>query len=239
MPDDRNDIPQYQDGYDDDRDSRQEEFEVEEVDDSQPRTRKRRAVQPSGRSWGKILLILFGVGALSMALCCGGILWFGSKSLEMIEDPVKIAAAQQEIVTIQTMPGLQPRMAMKMNLAVMGMTVVAYEGAGQTTLMLMQMQIAGQSDEQLQQNFRQQGNKDQKNFQVESSETRKIKVDGTERDFLFAKGKIVPDHGDAIPVRQVSGMFPSRQGMGYLIVSMGEESYDEAAIIQMIESIKK
>ncbi len=74
--------------------------------------------------------------------------------------------------------------------------------------MLMQMQIAGQSDEQLQQNFRQQGNKDQKNFQVESSETRKIKVDGTERDFLFAKGKIVPDQGDAIPVRQVSGCFP-------------------------------
>lgn len=239
MPDDRNDIPQYQDGYDDDRDSQQEDFEVEEVDESQPRTRKRRAVQPSGRSLGKILLILFGVSALSMALCCGGVLWFGSKSLEMIEDPVKIAAAQQEIVDIQALPGLQPKMAMKMNLAIMGMTIVAYDGAGQTTLMLMQMQVAGQTDEQLQQNFRQQGNKNQKNFQVESSETRKIKVDGTERDFLFEKGKFVSEQGSAMPVRQVSGMFPSRQGMGFLIVSVNEESYDEPAIIQMIESIKK
>ncbi len=239
MPDDRNDIPQYQDGYDDDRDSQQEDFEVEEVDESQPRTRKRRAVQPSGRSLGKILLILFGVSALSMALCCGGVLWFGSKSLEMLEDPVKIAAAQQEIVDIQALPGLQPKMAMKMNLAIMGMTIVAYDGAGQTTLMLMQMQVAGQTDEQLQQNFRQQGNKNQKNFQVESSETRKIKVDGTERDFLFEKGKFVSEQGSAMPVRQVSGMFPSRQGMGFLIVSVNEESYDEPAIIQMIESIKK
>ncbi len=114
-----------------------------------------------------------------------------SKSIEMIEDPVKIAAAQQEIVEIQALPGLRPRMAMKMNLAVVGMTMVGYEGGGQTSMLLMQMQVAGQSDEQLQQNFRQQGGKNQKNFQVESSETRKIKVDGTERDFLFAKGKIL------------------------------------------------
>lgn len=239
MPDDRNDIPQYQDGYDDDRDSQQEDFEVEEVDESQPRTRKRQAVQPSGRSWGKILLILFGVSAFSVALCCGGVLWFGSKSIEMTEDPVKIAAAQQEIVDIQALPGLQPKMAMKMNLAIMGMTTVAYQGAGQTNMVLMQMQVAGQTDEQMQQNFRQKGNQNQDHLQVESSETRKIKVDGTERDFLFVKGKIVPDQGAAIPVRQVTGMFPSRQGMAFLIVTVNEESYDELAVIQMIESIKK
>jgi hypothetical protein len=242
MPDNRNDIPQYQDGFDDDRFSEQEgadDVEVEQVDDSQPRTRKRRVAPPAGRSWGKILLILFGVGVLSMALCCGGVVWFGSKSIEMIEDPVKIAAAQQEIVDIQSLPGLRPRMAMKMNLAVVGMTMVGYEGGGQTSMLLMQMQVAGQTDEQLQQNFRQQGGKNQKNFQVESSETRKIKVDGTERDFLFAKGKILPEQGDSIPVRQVTGMFPSRQGMGFLIVTVDEESYDEPAVIQMIESIKK
>ncbi len=34
-------------------------------------------------------------------------------------------------------------------------------------------------------------------------------------------------------------MFPSRQGMGFLIVTVDEESYDEPAVIQMIESIKK
>lgn len=242
MSDNRNDIPQYQDGFEDDRFSDQEhadDLEVEQVDESLPRTRKRRVAPPAGRSWGKILLILFGVGALCMALCCGGVLWFGSKSIEMIEDPVKIAAAQQEIVDIQALPGLQPRMAMKMNLAVVGMTMVGYEGGGQTNMLLMQMQVAGQTDDQLQQNFRQQGGKNQKNFQVESSETRKIKVDGAERDFLFAKGKILPEQGDSIPVRQVTGMFPSRQGMGFLIVTVDEESYDEPAVIQMIESIKK
>lgn len=243
MPQDRNEIPQYQDGDDDDRfpyqDDSSEEFEVEQVDESRPRTRKRPVAATGGRSWLKILLILFGVGVVSMALCCGGVLWWGSKSLQMTEDPVKIAAAQQEIAEIQVMPNLQPKVAMTMNLGIMNMRVVGYNSAGRSSLMLMQMQLAGQSDEQMQQNFRQQGQQRNDQFRVETAETRKITVGGVERDFLFAKGTIQPEGGAPMAARQITGMFPSRNGMGYLIVTIEEGDYDEAAVVKMIESIKK
>lgn len=243
MSQDRNDIPQYQDGDDDDRypnrNERSEEFDVEEVDESSPRTRRRRVVETGGRSWGKILLILLGVGAVSLALCCGGALWFWNRSFEMTEDPVKVVAAQQEIAEIQLLPNQQPLFAMKMNLGLMNMTLVAYKSTGRSSMMLMQMKMTGMTEDEMQQNFRKEGQKKNDQFQEESSETQKIKVDGVEREFLFAKGKLQSGGGPAVAARQITGMFPSRNGMGYLIVTIEEEVYDEAAVIQMIESIKK
>lgn len=157
----------------------------------------------------------------------------------MTEDPVKVVAAQQEIAEIQLLPNQQPLFAMKMNLGLMNMTLVAYKSTGRSSMMLMQMKMTGMTEDEMQQNFRKEGQKKNDQFQEESSETQKIKVDGVEREFLFAKGKLQSGGGPAVAARQITGMFPSRNGMGYLIVTIEEEVYDEAAVIQMIESIKK
>ena len=103
------------------------------------------------------------------------------------------------------------------------------------------MQIAGQTDEQMQQAFRQQAGQHQQNaqFKIESSETKTLKVDGQDRDFLFAKGAMTPQGGAGIPVRMVTGMFPSKGGMGFIQYSIDEAAYDEAAVIKTIESIHK
>ena len=37
----------------------------------------------------------------------------------------------------------------------------------------------------------------------------------------------------------VTGMFPSKDGMGFIQYSIDETTYDEAAVIQTIESIHK
>lgn len=233
------DQSQYSD--DDEFDARDDGYEEDEaVTDSEPRQRKRRAAAPPPKSsWWKTLLILFGVSGLMMALCCGGGIWYASKSFDFNDDPVKAAAVQKEIVDLQILPELKPQGSMAMNLGVFQMKLVAYTSANSESMMLMEMQVAGQTEDQMQQSFRQQGQKQNDHFQMESSETRKLKVMGVERDFLFAKGKIQQPGGAAIPARQVTGMFPSKNGMGYLLLNASEDNYQEAAVIQMIESIQK
>jgi len=202
---------------------------------SKPRKQK----AGGGTNWGKVILILLGVGGISLALCCGVGYYFFQNALT--QDPVKIAAMQKEIVEIDLPAGLQPAMGMNMNFGVMTMTMAMYNPNQTTSLMLMQMQLSGQTEEQMQQAFSQQAGQQQQNaqFKMESSETKTIKVDGQDRNFIFAKGTISPPSGTATPVRMVTGMFPSKNGMGFIQYSIDETTYDEAAVIKTIESIHK
>ena len=210
-------------------------------DDNQgaPKLRKRKD-QSGGTNWGKIILILCGVGAISLALCCGVGYYFASKAFKMESDPVKIAAMQKEIVEIDIPAGMQPKMGMNMNLGVMTMKMVMYNPEQASTLMLMQMQVTGQTDEQMQQAFRQQAGQQQNaQFRIESSETKTVKINGEDRDFLFAKGTVTPPGGQATPARMITGMFPAKNGMGFIQYSIDETKYDEAAVIKTLESIHK
>jgi hypothetical protein len=218
------------------------QFEDEDQDSgrgsSKPRKQK---VQAAGTNWGKVILILCGVGAVSLALCCGVGYYFFSKAFKMETDPVKIAVMQKEIVEIDIPADMQPAMGMNMNLGVMTMKIVAYNPNQSSTLMLMQMQVTGQTDEQMQQSFRQQAGQQQNaQFRIESSETKTVKINGEDRDFLFAKGTITPPGGAAaIPARMITGMFPAKTGMGFIQYSIDETKYDEAAVIKTLESIHK
>ncbi len=200
--------------------------------------RKTRAPS-AGTNWGKIILILGGVGAVSLALCCGGGYYMLKDAMTI--DPVKVAARQKEIIEIDIPQGLQPAMGMNMNFGVMKMKMVMYNPGNATSLMLMEMQITGQTEEQMKQAFSQQANQQQQQaqFRVESSETKKIKIDGVERDFQFAKGTITPQGGKPVPARMISGLFPSKTAMGFISYTIKEEDYNEAAVIKTLESIHK
>ena len=92
----------------------------------------------------------------------------------------------------------------------------------------------------MKQAFSQQGNQQQnQQFRVESSETKKIKIDGTDREFLFAKGTLTPQNGQPAPARMITGLFPSKTAMGFITYTIAESNYDEAAVIKTIESIHK
>ncbi len=221
--------------YDDD------EFEDDrDMGEETRKPQRKKVAASSGTNWGKILLILFGVGLVSMVLCCGGFYYFASQAFDMTMEPAKVAAMQKEIIEIDIPPDVQPAMGMNMNLGVVKMKMVAYSPDSGTSLMLMQMQISGQSEEQMRDAFRQQAGRQQNNtFRQESAETKTVKVDGQDTDFSFAKGTLNPPNAAAKPVRMVTGMFPSKDGMGFIQYSIDEEKYDEAAVIKTLESIHK
>lgn len=215
-------------------------FEDDRADNTE--SRRQKVKSSSGTNWGKILLILLAVGGVSLAICCGVGYFFASRAFQMETDPIKITAMQKEIVEINVPQDLQPQMGMNMNLGIMTMKMVMYNPNMAHSMLLMQMQIAGQTEEQMQQAFRQQAGQQQQNaqFQMESSETKNLKIDGQDRSFVFAKGKITAVAGNApTSVMMITGMFPSKGGMGYIQYSIDEEKYDEAAVIQMLESIHK
>ena len=219
-----------------------DEFEDDrDMGEETSKPRRRRAEPSGGTNWGKILLILFGVGLVSLLLCCGGGYYFARNAFDMTQEPAKIATMQKEIIEIDLPPDVQPAMGMNMNLGVMKMKVVMYSPEAGTSLMLMQMQMAGQTKEQMQSTFNQQAGQQQnnRNFRQESAETKTVKVDGQDIDFMFAKGTLNPPNGAPKPVRMVTGMFPSKDGMGFIQYSIDEEKYDEAAVIKTLESIHK
>ena len=215
--------------FEDDRDMGEE--------DSKPR--RRRAEPSGGTNWGKILLILFGIGLLSIVLCCGGGFYMFKDA--GTDDPAKIALIQKEIVEIDIPADLQPAVGVNVNLFFMKMKMAVYNPQSATSLMLMQMQLAGQSKEQMQASFKQQAGQQQQNrdFRMESSETKTVKIDGQDVDFLIAKGTLNSQGAAAVPVRMVTGMFPSKDGMGFIQYSIDEEKYDKAAVIKTLESIHK
>ena len=164
---------------------------------SKPRRQK---AAGGGTNWGKVILILLGVGGISLALCCGVGYYFLSGAVT--DDPVRIAAMQKEIVEIDVPPAMQPVGGVNMNLGFMKMRMVMYgpQKGSAEMLMLMQMQISGQTEGQMQQAFNQQAGQQQNaQFKLESSETKTIKVDGQDRNFIFAKGTISPPGGTATP----------------------------------------
>ena len=207
-------------------------------DEAPAKSRKTRAPS-SGTNWGKIILILLGVGTVSLALCCGVGYYFVKDAMTL--DPVKIAARQKEIIEIDIPQGMQPGVGMNMNFGVMTMKMVMYNPGQASSMMLMEMQIAGQTEEQMKQAFSQQANQQQNQaqFRVESSETKTIKIDGVDRDFQFAKGTLTPQGGQPTPARMITGLFPSKTAMGFITYTIPEEDYDEAAVIKTLESIHK
>ncbi|MFO1004708.1 MAG: hypothetical protein U0929_02020 [Planctomycetaceae bacterium] len=217
-----------------------DEFEDDrDIGEETRKPRRKREESSGGTNWGKILLILFGVGAVSLLLCCGGGYFLFRNAFDMTQDPAKIAVMQKEIIEIDLPPDVQPAMGMNMNIGVMKMKVVGYSPNSGTSLMLMQMQISGQTKEQMETAFQQQSGQQNKNFRQESAETKTIKVDGQDTDFIFAKGTLNPPNGTSKPVRMVTGMFPSKDGMGFIQYSIDEDKYDEAAVIKTLESIHK
>ena len=203
--------------------------------------RRKRVESSGGTNWGKILLILCGVGAVSLLLCCGGGYYFFRNAFDMTQDPAKIAVMQKEIIEIDVPPDVQPAMGMNMNFGVMKMKIVGYSPDAGTSLMLMQMQITGQTKEQMEASFQQQAGQQQqnRNFRQESAETKTVKVDGQDTDFVFSKGTLNPPNGAPKPVRMITGMFPAKEGTGFIQYSVDEDKYDEAAVIKMLESIHK
>lgn len=203
-----------------------------------------RAAPKKGMSTGaKVAIILGIVFGVCLLVCCGVGGYFANKvGNAMTQDPAKIATIQQSMLTAIEIPAdYTPRMAMDFSLAGQGMKMAVYSpGSGpepspSEMLMLMSMNITA-DEAQMQQQMEQSMGGQQNQIQEESSETKPVQIDGAERSVRFAKGKA--RQGGAA-VRQVSAVFPGKEGTVMLMQIVPEEKWDEAAAIKLLESIKK
>jgi hypothetical protein len=203
--------------------------------------------QKRGMSSGsKVLLILGGVGGLFLLLCCGGLAIVGYKFKEAVgnlvtTDPELIKTRTQDIVTIEVPPGFKPVQAMDM--VVMRMVVYNGDGGDQSSVFMimefdktmMQGNKKQQQDQMLQQMRAQQAQQGSNgDIQVEETQTREFTIAGRKTEFSFVKGK----SNDGKAVRQVTGSFPTVDGVAMLFLMVPEEKYDEAAIDRMLQSIQ-
>ncbi|MCA8990641.1 MAG: hypothetical protein KDA69_05185 [Planctomycetaceae bacterium] len=191
----------------------------------------------------KVLLGLGCGGILGIVVCCGAFTYFASQMMKITDDPNKIAALREEIIGIDIPDTLPPVMGGDMNFFAFKVKMVGYGEAEGHFLLLMGMDIPDanpdQMDQQLKMQANQQLNQQGKNVQIQESETRTLMIDGEERNFVFAKGTMTTKDGQTSDVRQVTGTFRSRNGVGLVIYIIPEEEWNEEQTIQMLESIHK
>ncbi|MEZ5940401.1 MAG: hypothetical protein R3C18_03345 [Planctomycetaceae bacterium] len=190
----------------------------------------------------KVLLGLGCGGILGIVVCCGGFTYLGSRMVNVTEDPDKIAALREEIVGIDIPDTLPPAMGVEMNVMVFKMKMAGFGDQQGEFLMLMGMDIKDADPEQMEQQMKmqanQQMNQQNKDVVITQSETRTLMVDGQERDFVFAQGTM-NQSGTETEIRQVTGSFQARNGVGMVIYIVPEEDWDEEQTIKMLESIRK
>lgn len=191
----------------------------------------------------KVLLALGCGGLLAGLLCCGGIVYFGMNAIQVTEDPQQIAKIQQEVADIELPDSLPPKMGMNMNMfGAFKMKMVGFGDEQAEYLLLMSIEVSGANPADMDQQIRQEANKQMnqqgKEVRITDQETKTLTIDGEEREFSFGKGTMQRDGVD-VAVRQVLGSFPARSGAGLVIYIVGEEEWDEARVIEMIQSIRK
>jgi len=187
----------------------------------------------------KVLIGLAVGGAVCLALCCGLGWYFTSQAMKTTEEPAEIEEIRRGIVNIDLPEDMPPSFGGEFNFGMFQMEMAGYGEQQGKFLMLMQMQVAGLSEEEMKQQFRQQAAQQQnESVRITNSETRTLTIDGQPEEFVFAEGMMQTDEGET-PIRQVTGTFPSREGHGFLMLIVPEEEWNEDEVVEMIESIRK
>jgi len=206
---------------------------------------KSRANDEGMSSTMKVVLIILGAGGVLALICCGGVFYFGKQFADkiqnsMTQEPARIREITSSIVDITIPDVYSPQMAMDFGMMGVQMKMCAYarDGGGDGGGVFI-MEMAGpqnankqQMKQQFQQSLRQQGKSQE--LTIESSETRTFTINGEECQFEFIKGKNSQNNQE---MRQVMGVIPGKSGAAFLMVFETEENWDEAAIVQMIESM--
>ncbi len=197
----------------------------------------------SGMSGWLKLLIGFGIAStIGVAICCGLGVWFFTQNMKFTTDPAEIAAQTKEIASIQIPEDFKPEIGMRMSIG-MKMNVVAYSRKPSGSLALVQVTVPGQVDgnnqmgeeemkKSMEQQLERQGQRSK--IDITSRESRKIVVDGVERNFEFITGTLQENKAE---VKQIQGMFPGRDGLAFLQIMEGASEYNEEEAIKIIESI--
>jgi hypothetical protein len=164
---------------------------------------------------GTVMKVFIGVvlaGAVLMVIVCGGGYWFARNAFKPTSNPTEIAAITSSIATIPIPEGYVPKGGMQVSMG-MTMKMAAYEKSGppKGDLVIMEMGVPGQVlDDKTRDQFKRTANENRSgnnDVTVTSTETKKITIDGQERDFEFVTGET---SGSKQPIHEVTGASQAR-----------------------------
>ena len=200
--------------------------------------------EKKGMSGGmKILLILLAVAGVCLVLCCGVGFYFARQvGQTMSTDATVIQERTREMADIEIPPQFTPTMSMAIQIPLAPKIMMAvYTPAGaEGQLMLMQLdmpmdQAQLNDEQQLEQMMRQSGQQgQQRDLEITETEARTFTINGQDVTFQFGKGT---DQNSGDEFRQVVGAFPGKTGTVILMLQAEESAWDEAAVVQMLESL--
>ncbi len=196
------------------------------------------APRSRGTNGRKIVLTFLGACGLMLAICCG-IAFYGQSTTN---DPTEITTFQKEIVEIDLPANLYPGMGISRPLSLTKMKMAFYNPKQATSLMLIGFLDDAEHDyERSMKSCRDHANEFwDTGFQVESTERKSVQIFGGSYEFEFVKGTIILPGGRTTPGRLVFGRFPAKNyTTGFIRYSIEESAYEEDAVIQMLESIRK
>lgn len=186
----------------------------------------------------KILLIVLAVFVIGAVLCCGGAALIGwlAEPIKTTQNADEVVAQTAEIVAIDVPDEFHPAIAIDMNMFVVQMQMAFFEAPGRGVLMIAQAQGQGANEAQMEQQLRQ--NMQQQNLgepvTVQETQTKPISIDGQDVIFQFSTAT---SNNDGSEWKQVSGAFAGKNGTAFLMLQQPTESFDEAQVTSMLESI--
>lgn len=187
----------------------------------------------------KVLLTLGVAFGVLMLLCCGVAGWFGYQIQRGFSpDPQEIARIRSEIVRDIRIPEeLQPRLGM--DLPFFGVKASLYigdrPGAGGEMLLLLRVP-PGVDPHEVRFQVEEAMGQDHQHFDMQPPETKRIRIEGEEVEFQFARGK---DRQSGAEVRQVLGVLTGPEGPIMILMVVGEKVWDEERVVRILESIKR
>ena len=191
--------------------------------------------QPKKKS-GALKWVLIILGGLCGLCCCGiiGAGIYGYSATGMSFDAGVGRTRTQEIADIQMPAGMEPKFSM--SLAGQFKMIMWMSGDGQNGMVILVEGQGNVSKEELRRSIDEQMQKQgqQGKIVIEKRETKTYTIRGEETTFEIARGK-----AEGREIWQVSGGFPSKSGgQAVVLMMLPVDQYDEAAIDQIITSIK-
>lgn len=188
-----------------------------------------------------VLLVFLGLGGVALAVCCGGMFYFGKQAADAVtEDPTRINEIRGEIATIQLPEAFKPKAGMDFGMfgVEMRMVMYVYENEQTGTLMLMQMAAPEGSNvdqNQMEAQMNQQGQGQSELTNITDETTKKYTIGGKEVDFHFRTGEV-----NGVKYREVQGLIPGANASSFrqLTIQIQQEKFDEAMIDGIINSIQ-
>lgn len=210
---------------------------------SQPRTDRAADAEESRRSaaLARLAATMFAGGLIIVCvLCAGSLYWFRP---DVVDDPDAAAAVTEQMLEIDIPEGFQPRGVIDWNVAfLVSLRGAYYERAApqsEGTLTFVEVQSLSMDKPEVREHLRSallEPGEEAVELPVEESETRELTVRGEPVPFTFETRR--DPAGDAA-YRVIEGVVEGRRGPVLIIVRVAvDDGWDDAAVVNMIESIR-